>query len=53
MVTWLSLYFTQVTYSIYGKEDISMELAVAIGLGLWFVVMSIAATLRVFKDYKD
>ena len=30
-----------------------MELGVAIGLGLWFVVMGIAATLRVFKDYKD
>lgn len=30
-----------------------MELGVAIGLGLWFVVMGIAATVRVFKDYKD
>lgn len=30
-----------------------MELGVAIGLGLWFVVMGIAATLQVFKDYKD
>lgn len=30
-----------------------MELGVAIGLGLWFVVMGVAATLRVFKDYKD
>lgn len=30
-----------------------MELAVAIGLGLWFVVMGIAATVRVYKDYKN
>ena len=30
-----------------------MELAVAIGLGLWFVVMGVAATVRVFKDFKD
>lgn len=30
-----------------------MELGVAIVLGLWFVVMGIAATMRVFKDYKD
>lgn len=30
-----------------------MELGVAIGLGLWFVVMGVAATMRVFKDYKD
>ncbi len=30
-----------------------MEFVVAIGLGLWFVVMGIAATLRVFKDYED
>lgn len=29
-----------------------MELAVAIGLGLWFVVMGAAATIRVFKDFK-
>ena len=29
-----------------------MELAVAIGLGLWFVGMGIAATIRVFKDFK-
>ncbi len=30
-----------------------MEFAVAIGLGLWFVVMGIAATARIFKDFKD
>lgn len=30
-----------------------MELAVAIGLGAWFVVMGVAATVRVFKDFKD
>lgn len=30
-----------------------MELGVSISLGLWFVVMSIAATLRVFKDFED
>ena len=30
-----------------------MELAVAIGLGLWFVVMGVTATVRVFKDFKD
>lgn len=30
-----------------------MELAVAIGLGLWFMVMGVAATARVFKDFKD
>lgn len=29
-----------------------MELVVAIGLGLWFVVMGIASTVRVFKDFK-
>lgn len=29
-----------------------MELAVAIGLGSWFVVMGIATTVRVFKDFK-
>ena len=29
-----------------------MELGIAIGLGLWFVVMGIVATVRVFKDYK-
>lgn len=30
-----------------------MELIIAIGIGLWFVVISIAATVRVFKDFKD
>lgn len=30
-----------------------MELAVAFGLGFWFVVMGVAATVRVFKDFKD
>ena len=30
-----------------------MELTVAIGLGLWFVVMGVAATIRVFKDFKE
>lgn len=30
-----------------------MEMGVAIGLGLWFVTMGIAATVRVFKDYED
>lgn len=30
-----------------------MELLVAIGLGAWFVAMGIAATVRVFKDFKD
>lgn len=30
-----------------------MELWVAIGLGLWFAVIGIAATIRVFKDFKD
>lgn len=29
-----------------------MELGVAIGLGIWFIVVGIAATVRVFKDYK-
>jgi len=29
-----------------------MELGVAIGLGFWFVAMGIAATVRVFKDFK-
>lgn len=29
-----------------------MELAVAIGLGLWFVFMGAAATFRVFKDFE-
>lgn len=30
-----------------------MELVVAIGLGLWFAVISTAATVRVFKDFKN
>lgn len=30
-----------------------MEVGIAVGLGLWFVVMGIAATIRVFKDFKD
>lgn len=30
-----------------------MELTVAIGLGLWFVVMGVAATVRIFKDFKE
>ena len=30
-----------------------MELGVAIGLGLWFVAMGIATTIRVFKDFKE
>lgn len=29
-----------------------MEIAVAVGLGLWFVVMGVAATIRIYKDYK-
>ena len=29
-----------------------MELGVAIGLGLWFVAMGVAATIRFFRDYK-
>ena len=28
-----------------------MELGIAIGLGVWFMVISIAATIRVFKDF--
>ena len=28
-----------------------MELGIAIGLGVWFVAISIAATIRVFKDF--
>ena len=30
-----------------------MELAVAIGLGAWFVAMGVAATVRIFKDFKE
>ena len=30
-----------------------MELGIAIGLGLWFVAMGIAATVRVFKDFRE
>ena len=29
-----------------------MELAVAVGLGLWLVIIGAIATIRVFKDYK-
>lgn len=29
-----------------------MELGISIGLGLWFVIMGVAATIRVFKDFK-
>ncbi len=29
-----------------------MEFVVAIGLGLWFVVMGVAATIRIYKDFK-
>ncbi len=28
-----------------------MELGIAIGLGVWFVTISVAATIRVFKDF--
>ena len=28
-----------------------MELGIAIGLGTWFMVINIAATIRVFKDF--
>lgn len=31
---------------------VSPELIVAIGLGLWFVIIGIAATVRVFRDYQ-
>ena len=30
-----------------------MELAVAIGLGLWFALIGTFATLKVFRDFKD
>ena len=30
-----------------------MELIIAVGLGLWVIAMGVAATIRVFKDYKD
>ena len=30
-----------------------MEFGVAIGLGLWFMVMGIAATIRINKDFKN
>lgn len=30
-----------------------MELAVAIGLGLWFVIMGVIATVKVFKDFRE
>lgn len=30
-----------------------MELGIAIGLGVWFVVISVAATIRVFKDFRS
>lgn len=30
-----------------------MEFVVAIGLGLWFAVISIAATVRIYKDFKN
>lgn len=31
---------------------ITAELVVAIGLGLWFVLIGVVASVRVFKDYK-
>lgn len=31
--------------------EISSELIVAVCLGLWFIAMGIAATIRVFRDY--
>lgn len=34
------------------RRKYNMELGVAIGLGLWFMVMGIAATVRVYKDFK-
>lgn len=30
-----------------------MEIAIAIGLGIWFVLAGTAATIAVFRDYKD
>ena len=30
-----------------------MELGIAIGLGVWFVAISVAATVRVFKDFHN
>lgn len=30
-----------------------MELGIAIGLGIWFVAISAAATVRVFKDFHN
>jgi len=30
-----------------------VELTIAIGLGAWVILMGIAATARVFKDYSD
>lgn len=30
-----------------------MEWIIAIGLGVWVVAMGVAATVRVYKDYKD
>lgn len=30
-----------------------MELGVAIGLGVWFGLMGVVATVRIFKDFKN
>ncbi len=30
-----------------------MEIIIAIGLGAWFVLAGVVATIAVFKDYKD
>lgn len=30
-----------------------MEVIIAVGLGAWFVLSGVAATIAVFKDYKD
>ncbi len=30
-----------------------MEFGVAIGLGIWFAAMGIAATIRIYRDFKN
>lgn len=30
-----------------------MEFTIAIGLGVWFALAGLAATIAVFKDYRD
>lgn len=37
----------------YDRRRIHMELVIAFGLGIWFVIMGAVAAYRIIKDYKE